>query len=164
MIRKLQDKFPLIPEGDQVVRVKEVIDKDYEKFDKLTVIVEDGEGTAAQLNFNFVNEDGSPNDGAENAYTFMCRALLNDQTADEVDTNELVGKFALAEVMHTTGSKGGTFIKIKKWSATDETFAPSKGGSKPAEKADKPASTPAHKKTAAEIIAEAKARKAAAGK
>jgi hypothetical protein len=149
MIKKLQDKFPLLPEGEQLVCVKEVIDKDYAKFDKLSVVVENEDGVSHTANFNFVKNDGSPNGGAETAYTFMCRALLNDQTADEIDTNDLVGKFAIVEVTHTPGTKGGVFANIKKWTATDETFGSSKVAEKP-------------KKTAAELIAEARARKTAA--
>lgn len=149
MIKKLQDKFPVLPEGEQLVCVKEVIDKDYAIFDKLAVIVENADGVPCTINFNFVKNDGSPNSGAETAYTFMCRALLNNPTADEIDTAELVGKLAIAEVVHTAGSRGGTFANVKKWSATDETFgAPI---------------TAIHKKTAADMLAEARARKAAAG-
>jgi hypothetical protein len=151
MIKKLQNKFPVLPEGEQLVCVKEVIDKDYAKFDKLTVVIEDEQGVSCKLNFNFVKDDGTHNDGAETAYTFMCRALLNNQNADEIDTADLVGKFALAEVSHTDGKKGGIFANVKKWTATDETF----GTAKAAEKA-------APKKTAAELIAEARERKAAA--
>ena len=82
-------------------------------------------------NFNFVKNDGTPNGGAETAYTFMCRALLNNQTADEIDTNDLVGKFAIVEVTHTPGTKGGVFANIKKWTATDETFGAPKSAEKP---------------------------------
>jgi hypothetical protein len=148
MKKKLQDKFPVLPEGEQLVRVKEVIDEEYAKFDKLSVVIENEDGISCKLNFNFVKDDGSPNSGAETAYTFMCRALLNDPTADEIDTDDLVGKFAIAEVAHTTGNKGGTFANVKKWIATTETFGVPK--------------TEAPKKTAAEMLAEARARKAAA--
>ena len=51
MIKKLQDKFPLLPEGEQLVCVKEVIDKDYTKFDKLSVVVENEDGVVAYCQF-----------------------------------------------------------------------------------------------------------------
>jgi hypothetical protein len=151
MIKKLQNKFPVLPEGEQLVCVKEVIDKDYAKFEKLTIVVENAEGVSCSMNFNFVKDDGTPNDGAEAAYTFMARALLHDANADEIDTDDLVGKFAIAEVTHTTGRKGGTFANVKKWTPTDGTFTT----------ASAPTENAAPKKTAAEIIAEARARKAA---
>jgi hypothetical protein len=167
MKRKLiEGGFQPIPVGEQVVRIKEIDESDYEKFDKLVVTIEDAAGRTARVNYNFVNADGTPNETADFVYSRMCRAALGDETIDEVDTADLIGKFVRVEIAHSEGSKGGTFANIKKWIGPGEPFEIKKtagttagnkpGGSAPA--ADKP------KKTAAEILAEMKARKAAGGK
>lgn len=133
-VRKLAaSEFPNIPEGEQIIRVKEV-DETKLDLDKLTVVVEDQNGVTAKVNFTFVNQDETPNTIAEQIYARMCRALLNDQTADEVDNNDLVGCFARVEVEHQTGSKGGTFTNIKKWLGPADGFD---GGAKPAAAAEK---------------------------
>jgi hypothetical protein len=161
MKRKLKEsEFTPIPAGEQVVRIKEIDDSEYQKFDKLTVTVEDVGGRTARVNFNFVDADGNPNDVAEGIYTRMCRAAMNDQTLDEVDTRDLIGKFVTVEIVHNEGSKGGTFANVKKWIGPGEPFAT---GSRPAGSTS--AAAPAggeRKKTAAEILEEMRAKKAAA--
>ncbi|WP_199615520.1 hypothetical protein [Paenibacillus alkalitolerans] len=160
MKRKLNSDFKLIPEGEQVVRIAKIDESDYAKFQKIVVHVEDANGGKARENFNFVNNDETPNEVAEGIYARMCRAAMNDQTLDEVDTKELIGKFVTVEIVHTPSDKGGTFCNIKKWIGPGEPFTPkqSSGSS-----ATAPAGEP-KKKTAAEILEEMRAKKAAAGK
>lgn len=162
MKRKASEGYPLIPEGEQVVRIKSVDDKDYEKFDKMTIVVEDVSGAAANVNFNFVNDDGSTNPAADGQFTRIGRAALDDQTLDEIDSDELPGKFILVEIEHNEGKKGGTFANIKKILGHAEGFPAGARTGSSKHTADK-ASAPAHK-SAAEILAEAKARRAAAKK
>jgi len=168
MKRKLVEGFQPIPAGEQVVRIKEIDESDYEKFDKLVVVIEDAHGRTARVNFNFVNNDGSPNEIADFVFTRMARAALGDETIDEVDTTDLIGKFVRVEIEHTEGSKGGTFANVKKWIGPGEPFevkkaAGNKPASGPAGSGAAPAGEAPRKKTAAEILAEMKARKAAAG-
>jgi hypothetical protein len=162
MKRQLKSAFPMIPAGEQVVRIKEVQDKDYEKFQKLTVVVEDVNGATANINFNFVKDDGSTNDVAEGIYTRMCRAALNDQTLDECDWEDLPGCYVLVEIEHNEGAKGGTFANVKKWIGPATKFdKPAKAPSASAAKNTPAASAePPKKKTAAEILAEARAKAA----
>ena len=150
--RKLADnEFRNIPEGEVIVRVKEIDDSKYSSLDKLTVVVEDASGSTAKINFNFVSNDGEPNAKAEQAYAWMCRTLMNDETLDEVDYDELPGRYALVEVVHSTGDKGGTFANIKKWLAPADGYDSEAAPSKQAEP---------RKKTAAEILAAARAKSA----
>lgn len=169
MKRKLvESNFQPIPAGEQVVRIKEIDETDYEKFDKLIVVIEDNAGRTARVNFNFVNNDGTPNDIAEFVFSRMARAALGDETIDEVDTADLIGKFVRVEIEHSEGSKGGTFANVKKWIGPAEPFEVKKTvGSKPSGSTNKggaPAGEPPKKKSAAEILAEMRARKAAGGK
>jgi hypothetical protein len=155
MKRALRDtEFSNIPEGEQIIRIKEVDESGYEEFGKLVVTVEDKDGNTARVNFNFIKDDGSPNDIADGIYARMCRAVLNDPNADEPDSQDLVGGFALVEVAHATGSKGGTFANIKKWLGSASGFDTKRKGA-PAQTA--PVAEP-RKKSAAEIIAEMKAK------
>lgn len=161
MKRKLvEGEFQPIPAGEQVVRIKEIDESEYAKFDKLTVKIEDESGRTARVNFSFVNSDGEPNETADFIYTRMARAAMGDETLDEIDSQELVGKFVRVEIVHNEGTKGGTFANVKKWIGPGEPFtvkaAPAAGKSASAEEPKK--------KTAAEILAEMKAKKAAAGK
>lgn len=161
MKRPLKESFPLIPAGEQVVRIKEVKDDDYAKFEKLTVMIEDAHGATANVNFNFLKDDGSPNDVAEGVYTRMCRAALNDQTLDECDWDDLPGCYVQVEIEHNEGSRGGTFANVKKWigPATKFDKATTSKAATPAKKQSAVAEPP-KKKTAAEILAEARAKAA----
>lgn len=159
MKRKLVEGFQPIPAGEQVVRIVEVDESEYKSFDKLTVTIEDARGRSAKINFNFVNSDGEPNDVAEAIYARMCRAVMNDQTLDEVDTQDLVGQFASVEIVHNTGGKGGTFANVKRWIGPGEPFEVKTSGNGSA--ASEKTAAPATKKSAAEILAEMKAKKAA---
>lgn len=165
MKRKLvEGGFQPIPAGEQVVRIKEIDESEYEKFDKLVVVIEDAAGRTARINFNFVNNDGEPNDTAEFVYSRMCRAAMGDETLDEVDTADLIGKFVRVEIQHTEGSKGGTFANVKKWIGPGEPFEVKKSAPAATGKSgNTTANEPAKKKSAAEILAEMRARKAAGG-
>lgn len=162
--KAVESNFQPIPAGEQVVRIKEIDESQYAKFDKLTVTIEDAGGRTARVNLNFVNDDGTPNDTADFIYTRIGRAATGDETLDEIDSQELVGKFVTVEIVHNEGSKGGTFANVKKWIGPGEPFtvkaAPAAGKSAPAEQEE----APVKKKTAAEILAEMKAKKASAGK
>lgn len=162
MKRKLvESNFQPIPAGEQVVRIKEVDESEYAKFDKVVVTIEDAGGRTAKINFNFVTSDGEPNETADFIYTRMARAALGDETIDEVDSKDLVGKFARVEITHKDGDKGGTFANVKKWIGPGEPFTVKDQSAGSGNKtAGKSAEAPP-KKTAAEILAEMRAKKAA---
>lgn len=157
MKRPLKESFPLIPQGEQVIRIKEVDDKEYEKFQKLTVVVEDASGASAKVNFNFVKDDGTENEVAEGIYTRMCRAAFDDQTLDECDWDDLAGCYVRVEIVHNEGNKGGTFANVAKWIGPAAKF--DKVGAKKNPSKSSANATTGRKKTAAEILAEARAKK-----
>lgn len=166
MKRKASEGYPLIPEGEQIIRIKEVDESQYTKFQKITVTVEDASGATARMNFNFVKDDGSPNEVADGIFTRLGRAALDDQTLDEIDSADLAGNFVRVEIEHNEGTKGGTFANVKKILGHAEGF-PAGAKTKPratAKESGIAETTPAHKKTAAEILAEARARRIAAQK
>lgn len=150
-VRKLHSAYPILPEGEQVIRIKEVDSSKYNDFDKLTIIVENAAGITGRVNFNFVNDDGSPNDIAEGIYSRMCRAALNDQTLDECDFDDLPGCYALVDVKHREYN-GNAYADIKKWLGHADEFDRQ-------ETAKKVVSTEPKKMTAAQRIAAMRAKK-----
>lgn len=112
--RKLRSTYSLLPEGEQILRIKEIDDSKYDEFDKLTVILENETGNTLREYFTFVDNDGNPNDAAEGVYCRMCRTALGDQTIDECDYNDLPGCYVLVEVKHDDYDDR-TYAKIKKW-------------------------------------------------
>lgn len=161
--KAVESTYQPIPEGEQVVRIKEIDESQYEKFDKITIVIEDAAGRTARENLTFINPDGSPNEIADFIFTRIGRAALGDETLDEIDTNDLIGKFVRVEIEHRTGSQGGTFANVKKWIGPGEPFEVKKaaGGKSAGSAAGAPAAETPKKKTAAEILAEMRARKAA---
>lgn len=152
MKRPAREGFPLISEGEQVVHIKEIDESQYEKFQKISVTIEDAAGTTALVNFNFVKDDGTDNNGADWAYTQMGRAVLGDETLDEIDTDEIAGGYALVEIVHNKGSRGGTFANVERWIGPAKAFQRTAAPASP--------SAGAGKKTVAQLLAEAKARAA----
>lgn len=158
MKKQLQESFPLIPEGEQIIRIKKVDESEYKKFQKLTIVIEDASGASANVNYNFVKDDGSPNDVAEGIYTRMCRAALDDQTLDEIDTDDLVGCYVRVEIEHNEGSRGGIFANVKKWIGSAEKFDKVQQKTSNTKTTSSMSAGTAKKKTAAEILAEARAK------
>ena len=148
-IKLKESEFSNIPEGELIVKVTNIDDTNFDDFDKLSITVADVNGNSARLNFNFTKDDGSPNDMATTVFTIMCRILMDDPDLDEVDYDEILGKFALVEVKHTEGDRGGKFANVKKWIEAKSGFGVAKTETESAPK----------KKTAAEIIAEARAKR-----
>lgn len=160
--KAVESTYQPILEGEQVVRIKEIDESQYEKFDKITIVIEDAAGRTARENLTFVNPDGSPNEIADFIFTRIGRAALGDETLDEIDTNDLIGKFVRVEIEHNEGSKGGIFANVKRWIGPGEPFEVKKTvGGKPSGTGSKTAAEAPKKKTAAEILAEIRARKAA---
>lgn len=160
MIRKATEGYPMIPEGEQVLRIAKVDESDYAKFDKITIYFEDANGTQLKSDYNFVKDDGTPNVVAEGVYTRVARAALNDQTLDEIDSSLLQGCYICAEVVHNEGSKGGKFANLKKIIGSANCF--DKKSTAAPKKPDTP-SPAAPKRTAAEILAAARAKAGSAG-
>ncbi|MDL2280349.1 hypothetical protein LJC10_00650 [Selenomonadales bacterium OttesenSCG-928-I06] len=134
-IRKaVEGKFTLVPAGEQVLRIKEVDDSNYEEFDKLVVIYEDVDGNTLKENFMFTNNDDEPNETADWIYTKLGRLALQDQTLDEIDYEDFPDCYILAEIEHREGSKGGTFANIKKYIDSADGFEKKKSSKKETKK------------------------------
>ena len=90
--------FQIMPEGEQVLKItKAEYDED---FGKATFILENVKGQTCQENFNLLNQDGTPNEKALNAFSFFAKNAMNDFDMEDVDPTELIGRFIRAEVIH----------------------------------------------------------------
>lgn len=95
---KLTGGFTPIPEGTHVFKITKV---DYkETFGKLEIHMETAEGKKHVERFSFLKSDGSTNDKAFSAFSFFARTILNDNTAEEIDPEDLVGHYFRATVEH----------------------------------------------------------------
>lgn len=140
--------FTPIPEGVHVFRIDAV---DYkEAFGKLEIHMVTAAGKKHTERFSFLNSNGSPNERALAAFSFFAKTALNDNDAEEIDPEDLVGHFIRATVVHdvreSTKKEGATvtFVNLtdrEPADGFDEDEAPAKA---PAKAAEEPA--PAKKK------------------
>ena len=90
--------FQIMPEGEQVLKItKAEYDED---FGKATFTLANAKGQTCQERFSLLNQDGSPNEKALNAFSFFAKTAMNDFDLEDIDPAELVGHYILAEVIH----------------------------------------------------------------
>lgn len=90
--------FKPLDEGVYIFKVDSV--KYDEKFGKLTIKFVTKDGKTHSEQFGFLTDKGKPNDGAMNAFSFLAKTLLNDFDREEVDEEELVGRFVKCSIEH----------------------------------------------------------------
>lgn len=111
---KLTGGFKTIAEGTYKFRVKTVEFK--ADFGKLHMILEnkDGETLFNDYNFGATGE----NEKAINAFSFFARAVLGNASLEEVDPDDLVGKYVMGTVTHSkVGDK--TYANGKDWESCE---------------------------------------------
>ena len=90
--------FNVIPEGDHVFRIVDVTYK--EEFGKLEIAMETAKGHKHTERFSLLNREGEPNQGALNAFSFFAKTAMNDFELEEIDHDDLVGRYIRCEVTH----------------------------------------------------------------
>lgn len=113
----MTNTFSICPKGEQVFRIYKV---EYnEEFGKLIVHLVNAQGNIVQNRFSLMNQDGSSNDKACNAFSFFAKNALNDFSVPAVDPMTLVDRYIKLEVTHTEApstKKPGetvTFVNVK---------------------------------------------------
>lgn len=104
-VKLAEGGFSLIPEGVTVFKVTKVDDSKYEKFGKLVVTLQTKEGKTHNETFTLMkNVKGKMeiNEGALRAWSYFARVCLNNFSADEIDTQDIVGCYIQATVKHET--------------------------------------------------------------
>lgn len=120
---KLTGGFKPIEEGVYVFRIYEV---DYdETFGKILVKLVTATGATHTERFSILTKDGTPNEGALNAFSYFAKNALNDFSLDDVDPADLVDHYIRAEVEHTVvpsnreAGKTVTFVNLGDKSPAD---------------------------------------------
>lgn len=107
-----ESTFSIIKEGVHTFKVMKVDDSKYEDFGKLEVTLQTSKGESHTERFSLVKNNGEVNDGALKAWSYFARTCLNNFSADEIDTQDIVGCYITATVKHETytrtqGEKAG---------------------------------------------------------
>lgn len=146
----LSEGFTLIPEGTHVFKITAVNYK--EAFGKLEITMQTQSGAKHIERFSLLKTDGSPNEGALNAFSYFAKTALNDFSLTEIDHEDLVGCFVECDVEHDVQpnknkpDKTVTFARLadkRPSEGWDEGEAPSPApASKPAPAASQTAKKP----------------------
>lgn len=121
-----ESTFTLIPEGTTVFKVMEVDDSKYSDFGKLVVKLQTAKGETHNETFTLTGKKGELNEGALRAWSYFARTCLGNYQADEIDTQDIVGCYIQATVVHETftrtkGSRAGeegTSVRLKDYAVT----------------------------------------------
>lgn len=95
----LTDYQPL-EEGVHNFKIVEVNFK--EEYMKLSITLRTKFGADTYLNFNFIGNDGKPNEVANRIFSFFARTALHDKEAKQVDPETLIGRFVQATATKRT--------------------------------------------------------------
>ena len=115
--------FQIMPEGEQVLKItKAEYDED---FGKAIFTLTNAKGQTCLERFNLLNQDNTPNEKALGAFSFFAKTAMNDFDLEDVDPEELVGRYIRAEVIHNKvasredPSKMKTFVNLGSKSPAD---------------------------------------------
>ena len=92
--------FQLIPEGTYIFKVIDVDTSKYDKFGKLAILLQTKDGRQHTETFTLTNAQGDVNEGAVKAFSYFAHVCLNDFQVEDFDTNDLIGRFIRAEIVH----------------------------------------------------------------
>lgn len=96
----LTEGFTLIPEGTHVFKITAVNYK--EAFGKMEVTMQTQGGSKHIERFSLLKTDGSPNEGALNAFSYFAKTALQNFELTEIDHTDLIGCFIECDVKHET--------------------------------------------------------------
>ena len=121
-IIKMTGGFSVCPEGTHIFRIFKV---DYNaEFGKLAVHLINAQGVRHIERFSLMNNDGSMNDRACNAFSFFAKTALNNPRLEEIDHLDLINRYIKATITHnvtpnrTDPTQTVVFANItEKWAA-----------------------------------------------
>ena len=109
----LTSGFQLIPEGSHVFQIVKV---EYdEEFGKMAVTMQTVDGLQHIERFSLLKKDGEVNDGAMNAFSYFAKVALNDFSVQEIDEQDLKGRFMRCQVEHEEVESNKTPGKMLKF-------------------------------------------------
>lgn len=151
----LTEGFSLIPEGTHIFQITAVNYK--EAFGKMEVTMQTQGGSKHIERFSLLKSDGSPNEGALNAFSYFAKTALDDFSLTEIDHEDLIGCFIECDIEHEVQDnknkpgKTVTFVRLadkrpsEGWDTEDapKTTAPKKTAPAPASAVTKKGGKPA---------------------
>lgn len=91
--------FALIPAGRHIFRIYGV---DYnESFGILMIYLINAQGMTHRERFGLKGANDEANAGAMNAFSFFAHTAMNDFSIEDIDPEELVGRYIGCEIVHT---------------------------------------------------------------
>lgn len=106
----------ILSEGTHTFRIDEVnYDED---FGKLEIKMTAETGWKHTERFKLLDSDGQDNPRARTAFSFFAKTAMNDLSLDDIDPDDLIGRYFEAEVKHTKAPsnkpEGGevTFVNL----------------------------------------------------
>lgn len=112
----LSSPFIVIPEGTYIFEITKVEYK--EKYGKLEITAETEDGLKHTERYNLLKANGEPNNGALAAFSFFVKAVFDDFELEEIDHEDLIGKFFKATIEHTvleSTKKEGETVTFARW-------------------------------------------------
>lgn len=95
---QLTSGFQKLPEGTDIFRIYEVTyDED---FGILFLKFINADGLTHRERYALQKSDGTPNEGAINAFSYMAHKALNDFEVEEIDPSDLVNHYIQAEIVY----------------------------------------------------------------
>lgn len=98
------------------------------EYGKVEMTLENEKGETLNNNFGLMAQDGSMNEGALKAFSYFSRVAMGDWGAQDVEDEDLIGKFIRADITMTEGKKPGkdgktvSFANIEKSYMTNDKF------------------------------------------
>lgn len=90
--------FQIMPEGEQVLKITAA---EYdEDFGKAIFTLANAKGQTCQERYSLLNQDGTTNDKAMNAFSYFAKIAMRNDDLEDIDPVELVGRYIKAEVVH----------------------------------------------------------------
>lgn len=105
-----QGTFQVIAEGNYIFKITEVDDSNYEDYGTIIVVMQTKDGQKHRERYNLVDADGNPNEIASNVLSTLYRNAVNNLNLKddiEVDTDDLVGCYIQADIVHTESEGKG---------------------------------------------------------
>lgn len=98
-------------------------------FGRVEITLENAKGESINNNYGLLSADGSTNDGALKAFSYFARVAVGDWGRDDIEDEEMVGRFIRADIVMVEGkkeSKDGrklSFANISKTYMTQDSFS-----------------------------------------
>lgn len=96
---QLSEGFQVPPEGVYTFKIVEA--KFDTQFQEVKLKLKTGEGYTDREQYSLINSDGTPNEAALGAFSYLARCAMDIPDLSDIDPEKLVGHFIKATVTHS---------------------------------------------------------------